>query len=54
MKKSKFKEVALEVVSILRSDNADELKKAQAFADVVVEKEHSSNKQLFDLLSSIK
>ncbi|WP_331838350.1 DNA polymerase III subunit gamma/tau [Mycoplasmopsis agalactiae] len=52
--KSKFKEVALEVVSILRSDNADEIKKAKAFADVVVEKEHSSNKQLFDLLSSIK
>lgn len=52
--KSKFKEVALEVVSVLRSDNADEIKKAQAFADVVVEKEHSSNKQLFDLLSSIK
>ncbi|EIN15251.1 DNA polymerase III subunit gamma and TAU [Mycoplasmopsis agalactiae 14628] len=52
--KSKFKEIALEVVSILRNNNTDEIKKAQAFADVVVEKEHSSNKQLFDLLSSIK
>nr|WP_307908106.1 hypothetical protein [Mycoplasmopsis bovis] len=52
--KNKFKEIALEVVEILKSNNTEEIKKAKSFSEVQVEKEHSSNKQLFDLLSSIK
>ncbi|MFZ8227258.1 DNA polymerase III subunit gamma/tau [Mycoplasmopsis bovis] len=52
--KNKFKEIALEVVEILKSNNTEEIKKAKPFSEVQVEKEHSSNKQLFDLLSSIK